>query len=78
MATIDPLLIDLPPLTSERLLMRAPCAGDGVALNEAVVDGQPRDTVVYSRVRGVEEPAWSAEFSLDAWGLAAQGSRPRR
>jgi len=25
MATIDPLLIDLPPLTSERLLLRAPC-----------------------------------------------------
>lgn len=38
MATIDPLLIDLPPLTSERLLLRAPCAGDGVALNEAVVE----------------------------------------
>ena len=38
MAAIDPLLIDLPPLTSERLLLRAPCAGDGVALNEAVVE----------------------------------------
>jgi ribosomal-protein-serine acetyltransferase len=39
MATIDPLLIDLPPpLASERLLLRAPCAGDGAALNEAVVD----------------------------------------
>ena len=55
MATIHPLLIELPPLTKERLLLRAPCAGDGVALNETVlelgVDGQPRDTAVYSRVR---------------------------
>lgn len=38
MAPIDPLLIDIPSLTSERLLLRAPCAGDGAALNEAMVE----------------------------------------
>jgi RimJ/RimL family protein N-acetyltransferase len=38
MAAVDPLMIDLPPwLASERLLLRAPRAGDGDALNEAVV-----------------------------------------
>ena len=38
MTAIDPLMIDLPPLlASERLLLRAPQAGDGEALNEAVV-----------------------------------------
>jgi RimJ/RimL family protein N-acetyltransferase len=38
MAPIDPLMIDIPPLTSERLLLRAPCAGDGAALNEAMLE----------------------------------------
>ena len=38
MASLDPLLVDLPPLTSQRLLLRAPCHGDGPALNEAVVE----------------------------------------
>jgi len=39
MATIDPLMIDLPAeLASERLLMRAPRAGDGAALNDAMVE----------------------------------------
>jgi len=38
MATIDPLLIDFAPLTSERLLLHAPRAGDGAALNGAVVE----------------------------------------
>lgn len=38
MAAIEPLLIPWPPLLcGERLLLRAPQAGDGVALNEAVV-----------------------------------------
>ena len=37
MTSVEPLLIDWPPLlTSERLLLRAPQAGDGAALNEAV------------------------------------------
>jgi RimJ/RimL family protein N-acetyltransferase len=37
MAAVDPLMIDLPPLLlSERLVLRAPQAGDGVALHEAV------------------------------------------
>jgi RimJ/RimL family protein N-acetyltransferase len=38
MATIDPLMIEFPPLASERLVLRAPQAGDGAALNEAVVE----------------------------------------
>jgi RimJ/RimL family protein N-acetyltransferase len=38
MPRIDPLLIEFPPLASARLLLRAPQAGDGVALNEAVVE----------------------------------------
>ncbi|MCW5661925.1 MAG: GNAT family N-acetyltransferase [Burkholderiaceae bacterium] len=38
MAKTDPLMIDVPPLISERLLLRAPCAGDGAALNEAMVE----------------------------------------
>ena len=38
MARIDPLLIEFPPLTSARLLLRAPQSGDGAALNEAVVE----------------------------------------
>jgi RimJ/RimL family protein N-acetyltransferase len=38
MAAIEPLLIDFPALVSERLLLRAPCAGDGAALNGAVVE----------------------------------------
>jgi RimJ/RimL family protein N-acetyltransferase len=39
MATIDPLMIELPAeLASERLLMRAPRAGDGAALNDAMVE----------------------------------------
>ena len=39
MATIDPLMIELPAtLPSERLLMRAPRAGDGAALNDAMVE----------------------------------------
>jgi len=38
MDAIEPLLIDFPALTSERLLLRAPCAGDGAALNEAVAE----------------------------------------
>ena len=38
MATIDPLLIDIAPLHSARLLLRAPSAGDGAALNEAMVE----------------------------------------
>ena len=38
MAAVEPMLIDWPPLLqSERLLLRAPRAGDGAALNEAVV-----------------------------------------
>jgi RimJ/RimL family protein N-acetyltransferase len=38
MATIDPLLIDLPEaIATERLWLRPPRAGDGVACNEAVV-----------------------------------------
>jgi len=37
MGAIDPLMIDWPPLLhSERLLLRAPQAGDGIALNQAV------------------------------------------
>lgn len=37
MAAVDPLMIDWPPLLrSERLLLRAPQAGDGIALNQAV------------------------------------------
>lgn len=37
MDAVEPLLIDWPPLLqSERLLLRAPQAGDGTALNEAV------------------------------------------
>lgn len=39
MARIEPLMIELPEvLASERLLLRAPRAGDGAALNEAVVE----------------------------------------
>jgi len=38
MDTVEPLLIDWPPLLhSERLLLRAPQAGDGNALNQAVM-----------------------------------------
>jgi len=37
-ASIDPLLIDFAPLASARLVLRAPCAGDGAALNEAVTE----------------------------------------
>lgn len=38
MVAVEPLMIELPPLLqSERLLLRAPRAGDGAALNEAVV-----------------------------------------
>jgi RimJ/RimL family protein N-acetyltransferase len=37
MAAVDPLMIDWPPLLrSERLLLRAPQEGDGIALNQAV------------------------------------------
>jgi len=37
MSANDPLMIDWPAaLASERLLLRAPRAGDGAALNEAV------------------------------------------
>ena len=49
MATIDPLLIDLSPLISDRLLLCAPLAGDGMELNEAIVESidgaQARDAV---------------------------------
>jgi len=38
MPRIDPLLIEFPPLASARLLLRAPQAGDGLALNAAVVE----------------------------------------
>jgi RimJ/RimL family protein N-acetyltransferase len=38
MSTIDPLLIDFAPLHTARLLLRAPLAGDGAALNEAMVE----------------------------------------
>jgi RimJ/RimL family protein N-acetyltransferase len=39
MSTIDPLMIELPEvLPSARLLLRAPRAGDGAALNEAMVE----------------------------------------
>ncbi len=38
MSTIDPLLIEFPPLVSARRLLRAPQAGDGAALNEAMVE----------------------------------------
>ena len=38
MDAVEPLMIDWPPLLpSERLLLRAPQAGDGVALNEAML-----------------------------------------
>ena len=39
MATIDPLMIELPAvLEGERLLLRAPRAGDGAALHDAMVE----------------------------------------
>jgi RimJ/RimL family protein N-acetyltransferase len=38
MSTIDPLMIEFPPLSSARLLLRAPRTGDGAALNEAVLE----------------------------------------
>jgi ribosomal-protein-serine acetyltransferase len=39
MSSIDPLMIELPAdLASARLLMRAPRAGDGAALNEAMAE----------------------------------------
>jgi RimJ/RimL family protein N-acetyltransferase len=38
MTAVEPLMIEWPPLlASERLLLRAPQAGDGIALNDAVV-----------------------------------------
>ena len=70
MAAVEPLMIDWPPLLpSERLLLRAPRAGDGVALNEAVVRS-------VSQSKAASRQAQPAIKALVA--SAAKRGRPRR
>ena len=60
---------------SRRVAERAGFTFEGLLRRDTLgVDGQPRDTLVYSRVRGVEEP----ESRRPSATRPARSGRPRR